>query len=92
MTDYEYILAQCRKYHFTVWDEKELRECARRSFLHTGKTWLVVITLSMIGQRTVPASSVMNGFSSDRNTLKEGIRHSKSTGGNASCSLSCACE
>lgn len=27
MTDYEYIFAQCRKYHFTVWDEKELREC-----------------------------------------------------------------
>lgn len=27
MTDYEYIMAQCRKYHFTVWDEKELKEC-----------------------------------------------------------------
>ena len=27
MTDYEYILAQCRKYHFTKWDENELREC-----------------------------------------------------------------
>ena len=27
MTDYEYILAQCRKYHFTQWDDNELREC-----------------------------------------------------------------
>lgn len=27
MTDYEYILAQCRKYHFTVWDENVLKEC-----------------------------------------------------------------
>ena len=27
MTDYEYILAQCRKSHFTKWDENELREC-----------------------------------------------------------------
>ena len=27
MTDYEYIIAQCRKYHFTRWDENELREC-----------------------------------------------------------------
>ena len=27
MTDYEYIWAQCRKYHFTKWDENELREC-----------------------------------------------------------------
>lgn len=27
MTDYEYIMAQCRKYHFTKWDENELREC-----------------------------------------------------------------
>ena len=27
MTDYEYILAQCRKYHFTQWDENVLREC-----------------------------------------------------------------
>jgi len=27
MTDYEYIMAQCRKFHFTTWDEKELREC-----------------------------------------------------------------
>ena len=27
MTDYEYIMARCRKYHFTKWDENELREC-----------------------------------------------------------------
>lgn len=27
MTDYEYILAQCRKFHFTVWDDIMLREC-----------------------------------------------------------------
>ena len=27
MTDYEYILTQCRKYHFTQWDENVLREC-----------------------------------------------------------------
>lgn len=27
MTDFEFILAQCKKYHFTVWDEKALDEC-----------------------------------------------------------------
>ena len=27
MTDYEYIMAQCRKYHFTKWDDDELRKC-----------------------------------------------------------------
>ncbi len=27
MTDYEYIMGQCRKYHFTQWDENVLREC-----------------------------------------------------------------
>ena len=27
MTDYEFIMAQCRKYHFTAWDENVLREC-----------------------------------------------------------------
>ena len=27
MTDYEYILQQCRKYHFTKWDDEELRKC-----------------------------------------------------------------
>lgn len=27
MTDYEYIITQCRKYHFTKWDEEELRKC-----------------------------------------------------------------
>lgn len=27
MTDYEYIIEQCRKYHFTGWDENVLREC-----------------------------------------------------------------
>ena len=27
MTDYEYIMAQCRKYHFSAWDERDLREC-----------------------------------------------------------------
>ena len=27
MTDYEYIMVQCRKYHFTQWDENVLREC-----------------------------------------------------------------
>lgn len=27
MTDYEYIMAQCQKYHFTKWDESDLREC-----------------------------------------------------------------
>lgn len=27
MTDYEYIMAQCRKHHFTQWDENVLREC-----------------------------------------------------------------
>ena len=26
MTDYEYIMGQCRKYHFTQWDENVLRE------------------------------------------------------------------
>ena len=27
MTEYEYIMAQCRKYHFTQWNEKVLRDC-----------------------------------------------------------------
>lgn len=27
MTDYEFILKQCRKFHFTKWDENELRRC-----------------------------------------------------------------
>ena len=27
MTDYEYIITQCRKYHFTKWDDEELRKC-----------------------------------------------------------------
>lgn len=27
MTDYVYIMVQCRKYHFTKWDENVLREC-----------------------------------------------------------------
>ena len=27
MTDYELIMAQCRKYHFTRWDENDLKEC-----------------------------------------------------------------
>ena len=27
MTDYEYIMTQCRKYHFTLWDENVLRKC-----------------------------------------------------------------
>ena len=27
MTDFEFILAQCKKYHFTLWDEKALNEC-----------------------------------------------------------------
>ena len=27
MTDYEYIIEQCRKFHFTKWDENVLREC-----------------------------------------------------------------
>ena len=27
MTDYEYIMAQCRKYHFQDWDDQELRKC-----------------------------------------------------------------
>ena len=27
MTDYEYIMAQCRKYHFTGWNDDDLREC-----------------------------------------------------------------
>lgn len=27
MTDFEFIMTQCRKYHFTRWDEDVLREC-----------------------------------------------------------------
>lgn len=27
MEDYEYIMAKCRKHHFTGWDENELRSC-----------------------------------------------------------------
>ena len=27
MTDFEYIMGQCRKFHFTQWDENVLREC-----------------------------------------------------------------
>ena len=27
MTDYEYIIQQVKKYHFTKWDENVLREC-----------------------------------------------------------------
>lgn len=27
MTDYEYIMVQCRKYHFQDWDDQELRKC-----------------------------------------------------------------
>ena len=27
MKDYEYIMAQCKKFHFTQWDENVLREC-----------------------------------------------------------------
>ena len=27
MTDYEFIMSQCRKFHFTAWEEDVLREC-----------------------------------------------------------------
>lgn len=27
MTDFEYIMGQCKKYHFMQWDENVLREC-----------------------------------------------------------------
>ena len=27
MTNYAYIMSQCRKYHFMLWDENVLREC-----------------------------------------------------------------
>lgn len=27
MTDYEYIMAQCRKFHFTKWEENVLSDC-----------------------------------------------------------------
>ena len=27
MTDFEFILKKCKKYHFTSWNEEELREC-----------------------------------------------------------------
>ena len=27
MSDYEYIMAQCRKFHFTRWDENVLSDC-----------------------------------------------------------------
>lgn len=27
MTDYEYIIQQVKKFHFTKWDENVLREC-----------------------------------------------------------------
>ena len=27
MTDYEYIMAQCRKAHYSKWDDGELRKC-----------------------------------------------------------------
>ena len=27
MTDYEFIMAQCQKFHYTKWDENVLREC-----------------------------------------------------------------
>ena len=27
MTDYEFIMAQCRKFHYTAWEENVLREC-----------------------------------------------------------------
>lgn len=27
MTDYDFIMACCRKYHFTKWNDKELRQC-----------------------------------------------------------------
>lgn len=27
MTDFEYIMARCRKFHFSKWDEEELRIC-----------------------------------------------------------------
>ena len=27
MTDYEYIMGKCREYHFTKWNEDELRRC-----------------------------------------------------------------
>ncbi len=27
MTDYELMMAQCRKYHFAKWNEKDLEEC-----------------------------------------------------------------
>ncbi|MBQ2050918.1 MAG: hypothetical protein II495_01585 [Paludibacteraceae bacterium] len=27
MTDYDYIMALCRKYHFTTWNEGDLRTC-----------------------------------------------------------------
>lgn len=30
MTDFEFILGQCKKYHFTVWDEYALDECVKK--------------------------------------------------------------
>jgi len=35
MTDFEFILGQCKKYHFTTWDDYALDECVKKLSLLT---------------------------------------------------------
>lgn len=36
MTDYEFILAQCWKYHYSKWNDEELRRCVKERYGDSG--------------------------------------------------------
>ena len=51
MTDYEYIMTQCKKYHFTQWDENVLRECQTIMPNLTRKELVCVYRSRLLGEK-----------------------------------------
>ena len=53
MTDYEQIMAQCRKYYFSEWDEAELRRCIERLPMLTREELLTLYRSKWVGSKLI---------------------------------------
>ena len=61
MTDYEYILLQAKKFHFTGWNDEELRKCVDM-LPNLTRQELITLTLNKL-QKTVDIHPPKTGIS-----------------------------
>ena len=77
MTDYEYIVAQCRKAHYSKWEDEELRKCVDMLISLTHEQLFTLYTNKWLKEDKVMKEEVFKHLYMDKIGKREGHLHNR---------------